>query len=216
MYHVYRPYIGRKIFDVGAGMGRMVQYYLDKCEIAVATDIFQSQVDFMKERFRRNSCFEAILFDILRDDISPYEGRFDTVLCINVLEHLEDDKLAVERMTKLLSMGGHLILFVPAIKKLYSWMDRNVSHYRRYDKGELRALGESCGLKVVHNIYFNMMGIVPYYLKGKSKARDGSFSTSLNERNSKLLNTASSVLEPIERIVSPPIGLSEVIILKND
>lgn len=216
MYHTYESYVGKRVFDVGAGMGRMVQFYIDKCERIVATDIFQSQVDYMNMRFEGYPNFNAEVFDILSDDISEYVGAFDTVICINVLEHLENDELAVNKMKELLCEGGNLILFVPAFQKLYCQMDKNVSHYRRYDRGILAELAKKSDMEIVHNGYFNALGIIPYYLKGKSKMQEGeSFSTSLNENNSKLYNLASKVLEPVEKKFPPKFGISEMIILKK-
>ena len=91
MYDVYSDYIGKSVFDVGAGMGRMVDFYIREVEKVTATDIFQEQVDFMNKRFEQYPYFHAELVDILKDALEEYEGKFDTVLCINVLEHLLDD-----------------------------------------------------------------------------------------------------------------------------
>lgn len=216
MFHTYEKYIGKAVFDVGAGVGRMVGYYVGKCEYAVATDIFQSQVDFMNEHFQEIEYFSAVKMDILKDEITQYEGRFDTVLCINVLEHLEDDNLAVARMKRLLKPEGNMIIMVPAWQKLYCALDRNVNHYRRYDPGMLRKLAVENSLKVIKNIYFNGLGIFPYWIKGKQKAKTTeSFSSSLNENNSKIYNMASAILEPIERLAPPKRGLSELIVLER-
>lgn len=216
MYHIYESYVGKRVFDVGAGMGRMVGYYIDQCEKVIATDIFQNQVDYMNERFKDYPNFKATIFDVMTDDLKQYEESFDTVICINVLEHLEDDLQAVKNMKKLLCENGHLILFVPAFQKLYCQLDKNVSHYRRYNKGQLKTLAEQCDMEVVKNIYFNALGVIPYYLKGKKRVKeDESFSTGLNENNSKIYNFASKILEPIEKAIPPVFGISDVIVLKK-
>lgn len=98
----------KKIFDVGAGVGRMVKFYIDFVDKVLATDIFQNQIDFMKRRFFAYDCFSAELIDILEANLSEYKGGFDTVICINVLEHLSDDYLAVKKMSSLLEEGGKL------------------------------------------------------------------------------------------------------------
>lgn len=72
-------------------------------------------------------------------------------------------------------------------------------------------------MQVVENKYFNLLGILPYYLKGRfSKDTGGSFSTGLNEGNSKLYNLASKILRPLESRFPPPAGLSELIVLKKN
>ncbi len=72
----------------------------------MATDIFQDQVDFMKHRFSQYPYFKAELLDILESNLTLYEGKFDTVICINVLEHLFDDYRAVNNMKPLLMRGA--------------------------------------------------------------------------------------------------------------
>jgi len=217
MFGTYQKYIKRRVLDVGAGVGTMTQYYLDNCELVTAVDIFQEQVDEMAKRFQSKHNFESRVFDILKDDITPLlDKKFDTIICNNVLEHLEDDELAILRMKEIVGEGGNIIILVPAIKSLYCYMDRNVSHYRRYDKGELSKIANSCGLKVVENRYFNFWGILPYYLKGKySQDKEGSYSTGLDNVNSRIYNLASAVLEPIEKVFKPPVGISEIIILRK-
>ncbi len=216
MFHKYSDYIGKRIFDVGAGMGRMVSYYLPQAETVIATDIFQKQVDYMNEIFDEFSAFSALKIDILADDLTEYQESFDTVLCINVLEHLDDDELAIKRMYELLCREGHMIIMVPAFQKLFCQMDTNVSHYRRYDRGVLRQMAQKHGYNIVYNGYFNQLGIIPYYLKGKIKKNTSeSFSSDLNEYSGKIYNIASSILEPIERKFPPYFGLSELIIIEK-
>ena len=165
MYDTYSEYVGKRIFDVGAGTGRMVSYYIDKATQVVATDIFDSQIEIMNAKFGQYSFFSARNVDVLKDDLSEFCGKFDTVICINVLEHLEDDYLAVEKMKSLLIPGGKLIIMVPAWKKLYCDMDANVNHFRRYDPGMLLDIAKRNQMEIKQNIYFNMMGIIPYWLK---------------------------------------------------
>lgn len=216
MYHVYQDYVGKKVFDVGAGMGRMVSYYIDSADKVVATDIFQNQVDFMNKRFSSHKGFTAALIDVLESDLMELKKRFDTVICINVLEHLSDDYQAVKNMSSLLEVGGYLILMVPAYQRLYCNLDKNVNHYRRYNPGRLNDIAAKTDLEIIKHHYFNMLGIIPYWLKGRKKRKNvESFSSSLNESNSKIYNLASAVLEPIERRFPPKIGLTEVMILRK-
>lgn len=216
MYHIYRDYVGKRTLEIGAGMGRNIKFYIDQCDEVVASDIFPSQVDYMKNRFRGYSQFHAVLLDIMEDQMDAYIERFDTILCINVLEHLPDDYLAVRKMKSLLKWGGYLVLMVPAWQKLYCKMDENVGHYRRYDRGRLNGIAKASGLKAVKHHYFNGMGIVPYWMKGMRRIEQNeSFSSSLNENNARLYNLASVILEPIEKIFPPKWGLTEVMILEK-
>lgn len=95
-------------------------------------------------------------------------------------------------------------------------MDTNVNHYRRYNPGRLDDIATKCGMRIVKHHYFNMLGIFPYWLKGKCKLREGeSFGISLNKINSKIYNLAAQLLEPIEKRFPPKVGLTEVMILQK-
>lgn len=154
--------------------------------------------------------------DILNDEISDLEENFDIVVCVNTLEHLEDDLLAVERMKKMLEPNGNLIIVVPALQKLYCYMDKNVGHYRRYKKGQLNVLAQKNGMEIVYNRYFNLPGVFPYYIKGKfGKNRGGSFSSDIDENKGKLISMASVIVESIEKLIPPLFGISEIMVLRK-
>lgn len=217
MYHSYKKYIGNRILDIGAGIGNLTRFLIENGECVIGVDIFDKQIEIMNKRFAQHCNFNAINFNFLEDDLEklrPY--KFDTVVCVNVLEHLENDILAIKKMKEILEVNGKIIILVPAWKKLYSYLDKNVGHYRRYDRGELKKLAERCNMSVIQDKYFNFWGILPYYLKGKLvKDKGGSFSTDLKVVDSKFYNVASVILEPIENLLKPPIGLSEIIVLKK-
>lgn len=213
IYHMYEKYIGKEVLDIGGGVGTAISFYIDKAERVVATELFENQVNIMNKRFENYQYFKAIQADIMKDDFSAYD-KFDTIILINVLEHIEDDRKALANMKKLLKDSGTIIICVPAMPGLYCYMDKNVGHYRRYTKGELRVKAKRAELQVIEDKYMNFMGILPYWIKGKLKRDNGgSFSTSIDEGESKLYSIATSILEPIERVIKPPIGISEFIIL---
>ena len=213
IYHMYEKYIGKEVLDIGGGVGTAISFYIDKAERVVATELFENQVNIMNKRFENYQYFKAIQADIMKDDFSAYD-KFDTIILINVLEHIEDDRKALANMKKLLKDSGTIIICVPAMPGLYCYMDKNVGHNRRYTKGELRVKAKRAELQVIEDKYMNFMGILPYWIKGKlKKDNGGSFSTSIDEGESKLYSIATSILEPIERVIKPPIGISEFIIL---
>jgi len=169
----------------------------------------------MNEKFKNYSYFKAVKADIMTDDFSMY-NQFDTIILINVLEHIESDRQAILRMKELLLDGGKIIICVPACSRLYCYMDKNVGHYRRYDKGILKKLAVEAGLEVLEDKYQNLLGIIPYWLKGKLKrSSNNSFSDTIGETESKIYALATLILEPIEKLIKPSIGISEFIILKK-
>lgn len=218
IYNMYAKYIGKKVLDIGGGVGTAISFYIDKVDSLLATELFEDDVDIMNNRFKKYNNFKAIKADFTKTDLAMY-GTFDTIILINVLEHIKNDVESLKIIKELLTDNGNIVICVPALKKLYCYMDKNVGHYRRYQKGELQKKAEEVGLCVVDNKYMNFFGIIPYYLKGKickNKNKDKSFSTSMSNSESKLYSIASMFLEPLEKIIKPPIGISEFIILKKE
>lgn len=214
IYHMYEKHIGKNVLDIGGGIGTAISFYVERAERVVATELFENQIDIMNERFKLYPYFKAVKFDVMKDELSEL-GTFDTIVCINVLEHMEDDMKALANMKKLLVQNGKIIICVPAVSRLYCYMDRNVGHYRRYTKGELHKKAEEAGLKVIEDKYMNFMGIFPYWMKGKfGKDTGGSFSTGIAQNESKLYSAAARILEPLERLIKPPVGISEIAVFQ--
>jgi SAM-dependent methyltransferase len=215
IYHMYADYIGTEVLDIGGGIGTAIDFYIRNVKRVVTTELFDNQVDILRERFEEFSYFTAVKADIMKDDMTEY-GKFNTIVLIQVLEHIEDDVQALVNLKELMTDDGLIIVCVPAVSGLYCHMDKNVGHYRRYQKGELREKAIKAGLKVREDKYMNVLGIIPYWIKGKAKKDiGGSCSTSIGEGESKLYSLATSIMEPLERVIKPPIGLSEFIILEK-
>src|SRR5262249_9426083 len=132
-----QPYVGQRVLEVGAGSGTMTRFLYGR-ELIVVTDKETPYIDRLRNAFRRRPGIVVERCDLDSDlalDLQHYS--FDTVTCINVLEHTDDDVAALRRAYQLLARGGRLIVFVPAGKHLYGSLDRGVGHQRRYDKDEL-------------------------------------------------------------------------------
>lgn len=219
LYHNYEQFIGKSCVDIGGGIGTAISFYIKSVDRVIATELFQNDVDVMNDRFKSFPYFHALKLDIMNDNIdSLIKFSPDTVICINCLEHIEDDILALKKMKSIVQEKGRIIICVPAMSWLYCYMDKNVGHYRRYSRGELKRKAIMAGLKVIDNHYMNFMGIFPYWIKGhliKSKKKDNSFSSSIGDNESKLYSIATKVLEPIEKKIKPMAGISEFIILEK-
>ena len=101
------------------------------------------------------------------------EASVDFVYALNVLEHIRDDRSALRECRGRLRIGGRVLAYVPALHALYSSMDENVGHYRRYTRRELCQRITSAGLQVVESSYADFLG-VPVTLAFKAiGSRDG-------------------------------------------
>lgn len=216
MYNNIKEYIGKRVLDIGSGTGNMISFFIDNCEKIVATDIFPEEIQYMKERFKTDN-FECRIFNISTDNIEELRVySFDTITCINVLEHIEYDLKAVSKMKNIVKMRGKIIILVPAISKAFGTMDKACGHYRRYDKGDLEKIADTLGLKIIHNKYMNPLGLIPWMIKGKIQKKESTFSDNLDDNSSAIYNFASGVLENIEKIIKAPFGISQIVVFEKE
>ncbi|HEV7484896.1 MAG TPA: glycosyltransferase [Thermoanaerobaculia bacterium] len=200
------PYVGDRVLEVGAGIGNMTRVMYGR-ELIVATDIGVSYLQILRNRFARNPSIAVARLDLNTDDhLALEQYDFDTVVCLNVLEHIEDDRGALARLRDVLVPGGKLLLFVPADQSLYGTIDKQVGHFRRYSREELRQLIEVAGFTVDKIVYQNWFGRFGWWLNGRVLKR-----SHLPSAQSKVFDTFVPLLRALE-FREPRKGLSIVAI----
>ena len=209
----FKPFLGRRILEVGCGVGAIVAQ-LGERELVMAVDLEQELVDFTRKRFAALPGHEFACLDI---SAIPDETRqslkaksFDTIVCINVLEHIRDDAAAVATMADLLVPGGALAVLVPAHPSLFGAYDVTDGHFRRYTKGALRKAFEGAGLKIERLYHFNSVGAVGWWLRYRVMRRDHQ-----TQGDYKLMQTIVPVLKAVESRIKPPIGMSLIAVGKK-
>jgi len=128
----------------------------------------------LKNRFgdRGNlSVFEWDLADPFPVESIPEHG-FDTIVCMNVLEHIERDGDALNNMRRCLRPGGKLVLLVPQGMWLYGPFDAKIGHFRRYKRADLVGLLSEHGFDVSSCFHFNALGIPGWWVNAKLLKRD--------------------------------------------
>ena len=163
----FTPYLGARLLEVGSGTGNMTRL-LYGCDLIVATDMERAYLDILANRFRRNPTIRVERLNLESNDFENLrEYAFDTVVCLNVLEHIENDVQALERLYELLQPGGHLLLFVPADQKLFGTMDTQVGHHRRYSAETLETAIRTAGFSVRQMSYHNVFGRLGWWFNGR-------------------------------------------------
>jgi len=176
-------------------------------ELIVATDKERPYIDRLRNAFRRRPGIIVERLDLETDDgldLSRY--AFDTVLCINVLEHTADDVAALRRAHRLLQAGGREVVFVPAGKDLYGSLDRGVGHQRRYEKDELIAKLQQAGFEVEDISFQNQIARMVWWLNSRVLNRQG-----LPAAQSRIFDRLVPLLKALEG-QRPPSGLSLIAI----
>jgi SAM-dependent methyltransferase len=149
-------FIGKRALEVGAGYGNLKKF-IRNAETYVSVDISEEAIARAREKDPDGA---YVVADISEDSLSQrLSGQtFDSVICLNVLEHIENDAATVARLAALLAPGGTLLLLAPAFEMLYNDLDRLAGHHRRYNARGARILAEAAGLTVLKLDYFNPVG----------------------------------------------------------
>ena len=162
-----RPYVGDRVLEVGSGTGNMT-CYLSSSQMVVATDVDPKYLSTLRSMFADDSRVRVCEFDLGAASTPDGIGSgFDTVICLNVLEHVEDDVEALRRIHHVLGPQGRVVLIVPALHRLYGEIDKAIGHYRRYEAAELTGKLQTAGFQVVHTAWFNMIGALGWYLNAR-------------------------------------------------
>ncbi|MGZ4689167.1 MAG: glycosyltransferase [Acidimicrobiia bacterium] len=161
IYRLIRPYLGERVLEIGAGHGELTERLRLQGHVT-ATDLSKRCVDELEVRFAGCDDVEVLHADVAA--LGAQRGIFDSVVLINVLEHIDDDVSALADLREVLAPGGSLCVFVPAFEGLYSDFDRKIGHRRRYRRSQLVTTFDRAGLHVIDARYVNTVGAVAWWL----------------------------------------------------
>lgn len=196
------PYVGERVFEAGCGTGTFTRYLASR-ERVICADVDGHYVAIVRHRYAERPHISVEQADLSSPDWPAFSDEgIDTVLCMNVLEHLPDDAYVLARFFEVLEPDGRLVILVPAHPWLYGTIDAAIGHHRRYEGEPLRELLGRCGFEVERVDYLNPLGIVGWFLNGRILKR-----TTVPDRQARLYDTLFPFL-PKRRILSLPWGLS--------
>jgi glycosyltransferase involved in cell wall biosynthesis len=191
LWELIRPYVGRRVLEVGSGTGAMTRY-LSSRERLVATEVDPQSLAFLARSFSHKPNVEVRQLDLAHLSANGFgTAAFDTIVCASGLERVEDDGATLAAMRKMLRPGGRVVLVVPAI-----------GEHRQYTREDIEQKLVAAGLAVEHASYFNAVGVAGWWLNAvvlRRRAVPG-FQARVNDRLVPLLR--------LERRLRPPIGMS--------
>ena len=196
-----RPHLGHHVLEVGAGLGAITARY-EQGRNVVANDLSATCVRALRQRFADSPNISVDDSDLRAYDSSE---RFDSVLLVNVLEHIADDVAALQGLGRMLVPGGNIIVYVPALNGLYGPWDEKVGHYRRYSVWRLRQVFTQARLELVELRWVNLLAIPAWAAFSRGNVDD-------QQRNGQLLSLWDRTAVPAGRLVESrvrmPIGLN--------
>jgi glycosyltransferase involved in cell wall biosynthesis len=209
MADVIRPYVGDRVLEIGAGTGNMSMHLMPR-SVYWATDVNPHYLEYLTTLGATRPYLRVAYTNAMEGQTFPTDQSFDTVVCLNVVEHVKDDVAALRNIRDTLSSDGRAIILVPCGPPLYGTLDEVLGHYRRYTTEQLVTVATSAGFRVEEMLNFNRAGVPAWWLNGRILRR-----RTFGLAQIRLLN----VLTPIFRLVDswlplPP--LSIIAILRKD
>jgi glycosyltransferase involved in cell wall biosynthesis len=167
MADTIKPYIGKKVLEIGAGMGNLTRVLVAGRKRYVATDIDRENLERLRSRLSRRPNLEiAELNAADPKGHDAFRGQLETVVCLNVLEHIEDEKSALQNIRSMLVDGGRAVILVPAGQSIYNSLDEELGHVRRYSEDQLRQSMIEAGFDVEAVLPFNRASRPGWWLNG--------------------------------------------------
>ncbi len=172
MAETLRPYLGLRVLEIGAGIGNLTRTLVTKRARYVATDLNLEHLGRLRTRLATRPHLEVARLDASNpEDFLPFRQQMDTVVCLNVLEHLPDDLRTLRSIHGALHEGGRALILVPEGPGIFNALDRELGHQRRYSEDELRARMIEAGFTVDTILQFNRVSRPGWWLNGSVLGR---------------------------------------------
>jgi len=163
-----RPHVGDEVLEIGAGIGNLTGRLMARRMLYVAAEKDPLHLHALRNRFLRTPNVAVQRIDPANpSDLDGLENCFDTVLCLNVLESLDDPGQVLDTLSRTLRPGGALLALVPNVPGVYGSLDRTMGHQRRYSPDTLRELLGAHGFTVERVESFNKVALLPWWAYGK-------------------------------------------------
>jgi glycosyltransferase involved in cell wall biosynthesis len=208
MADTIRPYLGDRVFEIGAGIGNLTTNLVPRASYW-ASDINPHYLERLESLKPTRPYLRVQYTDASAGETFP-DQQFDTIICLNVVEHLQDDVQALRNMRSRLIKNGRAIILVPNGPGLYGSLDQVLGHFRRYTREQLLEVCERAGFQVEKVLKFNRVGAPGWWWNGCVLKK-----TTFGLWQIKLLNTIMPLVRPIDRFLPFP-HLSWIVILRTE
>jgi SAM-dependent methyltransferase len=213
-YELIEPYLGEHILDVGSGLGNHLQFFTDRK--LTCLDLSPECVEQLKSEFGGEGR-DFVAGDVCDTTIAERLSTkgIDTITCLNVLEHIKDDRQALQNFHRiLLPRQGNFIVIVPAHEFLYGAMDEMAGHYRRLSKSQLGELMKECGFEVKTARYVNAVGALGWLINGRIFKPKSLSTKAVNTQLVLFSRLFVPVIKRVEQRLSPPFGQSLMMVAR--
>ena len=216
LYDEIKKFASGEILEIGSGIGNISAHLLkDQINVSLS-DLRLEYCQLLQRKFVKDSHLRQVyVLDLAVADFKTKYfdmlEKFDTVIALNVIEHIENDSMAIQNAKSLLRSNGKLVILVPAGQSLFNSLDRELGHYKRYSKTRLKTLIRTAGFDISYCRYFNAAGILGWWLSGTVFRNKVITSSKLN-----LFNKLVPLFRILDWFVTPVTGVSLISVgIKN-
>jgi SAM-dependent methyltransferase len=212
---IIKPFLGEHLVEVGAGTGAFSELLLETKPKTLALVEPSTMVENLRNNLSLiNTPTDIRIFHNIFAELAESlknQNAPDSIIYINVLEHIEDDLAELETVWRALRERGRVFIFVPALPALFSEFDRRIGHFRRYRKAEIEEKCRAAQLRILFSRYFDVTGILPWLIKYRLMK-----STTMESGAVRLYDKlVVPVARPLEGFLPPPIGKNLLIIAEK-
>lgn len=212
---VFSPYLGARLVEVGAGTGLFSELLLGHPAQSLA--LVEPSADMhriLRDRVGQlRPGAEVETFNAVFVEVAGRlkARRPDSIIYVNVLEHVADDDAELTAVRQTLGRGGRAFIFVPALPRLYGNFDRQVGHFRRYTKSGLEGKCRRAGFEIIKSTYFDLAGVIPWWVQFRLLKGD-----TLRPGAVRLYDKyAVPITRAVESVIRPPLGKNLLLIAEK-
>ena len=203
--------LGRRVVEVGCGIGNFTGALLDR-DMVIALDRDPNCTDRLRERYPNRTNLHVVTCDAGNYAFSELAGlRLDSCVCLNVLEHIQDDLAVVAGIASILMPGGVIVLLLPAFPSLFGPIDKNLGHHRRYTRQSIGSLAAAAGLRIKKAHYMNVCGFFGWWANSHIFRRKAQSRGQINFFDRYVV----PLMSRLEGAVPPPFGQSLFVVLEK-
>jgi SAM-dependent methyltransferase len=212
LYRLMEPYLGARVMEIGCGIGAITEKILASADSVVGIEPNEACRRELEARLGANPRFQCLATTIeacALDELAAQ--RVDTIVLVNVLEHIEDDVVVMRRLAAFAQPGARVVVVVPAGPGAYGTIDRAVGHFRRYSRSSLSTLFADAGLTPEHLRYSNLVGLLGWMYNSRVSRRGEQSDSQI-----RVFDRLVPILAAVERVVPPLLGMSLVGVARKE
>ena len=214
---IFKPYLGAHLVEVGAGIGSFSELLLAEhpCQTLALVEPSAAMRKQLAARARRWPAPPQI--ETYHTTFPEAAARIksaqppDSIIYVNVLEHIADDEAELEAMRRTLAPRGRAFIFVPALRWLYGSFDARIGHVRRYAKSELEEKVARAGFKIIRSSYMDLLGVAPWWIKYRLLRSDTMEQGAIRFYDQFIIPAARR----IEGLITPPMGKNIILVAEK-